>query len=71
MIDTKLRRWAEIRGGTTVEWGNVIGIWNGQAFRETFATPEQAEERKRQALACEAIGVEREPVALTREVLHD
>lgn len=62
----ELKRWAQ-RDGCTVEWGNIVGCYLGQQFRETFATEEQAIERERQAKACEAIGAEREPVALTQE----
>ena len=68
-METKLRRWAE-RNGRTVEWGNLVLGHRGQEFRETFATEEQAAERERQALACEPIGVTREPVAVRRESLR-
>ena len=61
----KLRRWAG-RKGKTVEWGNVIGPYVGQSFRETFSTEAEAIERKRQAEACEAIGRDREPIAIER-----
>lgn len=64
-MDLKLRRWAK-REGKTVEWGNVVGYLQGQSFTETFATEEDAQERERQAMALEAIGKDREPVALTR-----
>jgi len=60
------QRWAELRG-RTVEWGNIIGPYTGQTFRETFRSVKEAKERERQALAKEAIGADREPVALKRE----
>lgn len=65
-MSTEFKRWAEI-DGATVRWGNVIGGFIGQTFCETFATAEDAIERRRQALALEPIGKEREPVALTRK----
>lgn len=65
----ELRRWAN-RKGTTVEWGNVIGGYNGQSFRETFATEDEAIERERQAIACESIPNDREPIATERADLH-
>lgn len=64
-----LRRWAE-RKGTILRWGNVIGTYAGQEFEETFRTVAQAKERERQALAGEAIGPVREPVALRRRDLR-
>jgi hypothetical protein len=64
----QLQRWAE-RKGTTVTWGNVIGGMQGQMFRETFSTEEDAIERERQALAGEGIGNKREPIAVAREDL--
>ena len=64
-MNFKLNRWAK-RTGTTVEWGNLIGPFVGQSFRETFSTEDEAIERQRQAKACESIGVDREPIALER-----
>jgi hypothetical protein len=65
-------RWAE-REGPVVKWGNTVisqvGVFHGQSFRETFATEAEAIERERQALANEAIGEGRAPVAVSREVL--
>jgi len=60
------RRWAE-RNGKTVKWGNVIGPYCGQEFTETFTTEKEAKERERQALALEAIGDEKKPIALCRK----
>ena len=65
---TALKRWAN-RAATTVEWGNLVGGFRGQSFRETFATEADAIERERQATAGESIGVDRAPIALTREDL--
>jgi hypothetical protein len=65
----ELHRWAE-RKGTTVTWGNIVGQYNGQSFRETFATEAEAIERERQARACEPIGAAREPIAAERVNLH-
>lgn len=65
----RFQRYAE-RRGKTVEWGNIIGPYIGQQFRETFATEEEAEERKRQALALEPIGSNRPPIAVSREKLR-
>ena len=69
MINMELKRWAD-RKGTTVEWGNLVGCYRGQEFRETFATEEDAIERERQAIACEDIGDSRKPIAIKREKLH-
>ncbi len=65
----KLNRWAE-RKGNIVRWGNVIGSYCGQEFEEEFNSEEEAIERERQAKACEAIGAEREPVAIRRTQLN-
>ena len=65
MLEHKLRRWAE-RDGKTVKWGNIVGPYRGQEFEEEFGTEEEAIERQRQAVACEAIGDGREPVAVRR-----
>jgi hypothetical protein len=59
------QRWARRTGGT-VEWGNIIHGFIGQSFRETFSTEDEAIEREKQAVACEAIGADRLPVALER-----
>ena len=67
--EAKLTRWAE-RKGKIVRWGNIIGMWRGQEFEETFATEEEAIERERQALACEGIGDERLPIPVERKELH-
>lgn len=64
----KLTRWAK-RKGTTVLWGNMVGCYSGQQFEETFATEAEAVERERQALACEAIGDKREPIAVQRKII--
>ena len=64
-MSAQLTRWAE-RDGATVRWGNVIGGHIGQTFRETFTTEADAQERERQATAGEAIGPDRQPVALDR-----
>ena len=61
MREYQLRRWAQ-RDGSTVTWGNVIGGMSGQSRRQTFATEADAIERERQALACESLGAEREPI---------
>ena len=66
MMEMKLQRWAT-RNGTTVEWGNVVGGYCGQEFRETFATETEAIERERQAKACESIAANRVPIALKRK----
>ena len=63
--EIKLKRYA-VRRGKVVEWGNVVGPYVGQQFEETFATEAEAEERERQALACEPIRTERAPIALER-----
>jgi hypothetical protein len=68
-MDMKLTRWA-MRKGRTVEWGNVVGPFRGQEFREAFRDEAEAKERERQAKACENIGDTRVPVALKREQLH-
>jgi hypothetical protein len=68
-VEFKLRRWA-LRRGLVVEWGNVVGPYRGQEFRETFRNEAEARERERQANACESIGDERPPVAVKREQLH-
>ena len=65
MLTAKLSRWAE-RKGNTVEWGNIIGGYIGQTFRETFNTEAEAIEREKQALACEPIGEDRQPIAIER-----
>jgi hypothetical protein len=69
MNELKLKRWAE-RKGCTVEWGNMVGSYLGQSFRETFQTEAEAVERERQALACEDIGDDRVPVPLRRDCLR-
>ena len=61
----QLERWAD-RKGTTVEWGNIVGWLQGQTFREVFKTEDEAKERERQALAKEAIGADRAPIATER-----
>ena len=63
-MEIKLRRWAE-RTGCTVKWGNIIGSYVGQEFCEVFKTEADAITRERQALACEPIGKDREPVAVS------
>jgi hypothetical protein len=63
------KRWAK-RDGVMVEWGNIVAGMAGQSFREVFATEGEAVERERQALAKEAIGDDRAPVAVRRETLH-
>jgi len=68
-MEMKLVRWAQ-RKGKVVEWGNVVGIYRGQEFRETFKTEKQAIEREVQAKGEEAIGEDRKPVALKRERIH-
>ncbi len=60
-----LQRYAD-RNGCVVHWGNMVGPYMGQEFEETFATEAEAKERERQALALEAITVDRAPVAITR-----
>lgn len=65
----KLARWAD-RKGKIVKWGNMVGPYCGQEFEEEFATESQAKERERQVLACEAIGDDREPVAIKRKVIR-
>jgi len=65
----QLNRWAQ-RTQNTVEWGNFVMGYRGQEFRETFATEEEAIERERQANAGEAIGKDREPIAIERIQLH-
>ncbi len=65
----QFNRWAE-RSGCTVTWGNLVGPYQGQEFRETFKTEAQAKERERQAIAKEAIPKDREPIPLEREQLH-
>jgi len=65
MLNYKFSRWAD-RNGVVVRWGNVVGPYSGQAFEETFSTEEEAAERKRQALALEAIGQDRPPIAIRR-----
>jgi hypothetical protein len=69
MMNYKLKRWAK-RDACIVEWGNVVGPYIGQEFRETFATEEEAKIREQQALACEAIPADREPIPFKIEVLH-
>jgi hypothetical protein len=69
MFEYKLRRWAE-RDGKIVKWGNVVGPYRGQEFEEEFGTEEEAKERQRQAVACEPIGDDREPVARRRIRIH-
>ena len=69
MLEYKLRRWAE-RKGKIVRWGNVVGPYRGQEFEEEFGTEEEAKERERQAVACEPIGNESEPVAVRRIQRH-
>lgn len=69
MLEAKLNRWAR-REGTTVEWGNVIGGYRGQEFREIFGTVADARKRERQANAGKPIGEDRQPVALKRVILH-
>ncbi len=65
----QLRRWAK-RDGRTVTWGNLVGLYRGQEFRETFETEGQAKERKRQVIANEAIPDDREPIPLERQQPH-
>jgi len=67
--DAKLLRWTN-RLGNTVEWGNNVMGFRGQAFRETFNSEEEAIERERQAHAGEAITTARLPVAVTRTQLN-
>ena len=67
-MEFKLTRWAE-RKGTVVEYGNIVGPYLGQQFREEFATEADAIERERQAKACEPITDDRMPVPLKRERL--
>ncbi len=65
----QFNRWAE-RKGRTVKWGNLVGPYRGQEFRETFKTEAQAKERERQAIAKEAISKDRKPIPLRRKQLH-
>ena len=64
-MDFTLKRWAD-RKGNIVEWGNIVGPYLGQSFREEFSNEEEAKERERQAKACESICDTREPIALKR-----
>ena len=68
-MNFELKRYAD-RDGRKVHWGNIVGHFLGQEFREEFATEEEAKERERQAMALEAIGDKREPIALKREIVR-
>ena len=68
-MQVQLNRWA-MRNGNVVEWGNVVGGFCGQEFREVFATEAEAVERERQAKELEAIGADRLPIALSRKERH-
>jgi len=65
-LNFELRRYAD-REGCAVQWGNIVGTFLGQEFKEVFATETEAIERERQALANEAIGDDRKPIAIKRE----
>lgn len=69
LIPYELRRWAD-RKGCVVRWGNLVGPYRGQEFEEEFRTEEEAMQRERQALACEPIPDDKEPIPIRRVNLH-
>ena len=69
MIEAKLTRYAD-RKGCMVHWGNIIGGFLGQEFKETFKTEAEAIERERQALANEIIEIGRYPRAIKTDKIR-